>query len=124
MATRTALTSPRLRRHDLIGYSLTRIFRDGDGTTREHLVGLFTTPRSAIQTIRTRGEDLHGLMYSYLVLEGIPDGAFGTQVLTHSWWVYQYTHGCWKRHDTPPDILFHDDRRRGSKWVPIGIRYC
>lgn len=37
MATRTALTSTRLRRHDLIGYSLTRIFRDGDGTTREHL---------------------------------------------------------------------------------------
>jgi hypothetical protein len=31
MATRTALTSTRLRRHDLIGYSLTRIFRDGDG---------------------------------------------------------------------------------------------
>ncbi|TKB71304.1 MAG: hypothetical protein E8D46_18225 [Nitrospira sp.] len=64
MATRTALTSPRLRRHDLIGYSLIRIFRDGDGTTREHLVGLFTTPGSAIQTIHTRGEDLHGLMYS------------------------------------------------------------
>ena len=121
MATRTSPKDTRVRRKDLAAYSLTRIFHDNDGTTREHLVGLFTTPSDAAHAIRTMAEELRGGCYRYLVIEGIPRGAFGIQVFTHSWWVYHDKEQYWKQLSHPPQDLYYDDRQRRSKWSPIGI---